>query len=68
MGNYTKECINTNECTCPKTDCENHRHCCDCIKRHRESDSLPYCLFPDNKGDKSLENFYHKLKKRFIEE
>jgi len=28
-------------------------------------DGLPFCLFEDNDGDKSLENFYKKLKERF---
>ncbi len=28
-------------------------------------DSLPFCLFPDNGGDKSIENYYRKLKARF---
>ena len=30
-----------------------------------ETDSLPYCLFPDNGGDKSNENHYRVLKRRF---
>jgi hypothetical protein len=29
---------------------------------------LPYCLFPDNGGDKSNRNHYEVLKKRFESE
>ena len=60
-------CKNVKECACPKTSCPNHKKCCDCVIKHRETDSLPYCLFLDNDGDKSLENFYKKLKQRFEE-
>jgi hypothetical protein len=59
-------CQNENECICPKKDeCPRHGKCCDCVKNHRESDSLPFCMFTDNDGDKSLESFYRKLKERF---
>ena len=33
-----------------------------------ETDSLPYCLFLDNDGDKSVKNYYQKLKMRFENE
>ena len=39
---------------CPKTTCKNNGNCKDCIMKHKATDSLPYCLFPDNDGDKSL--------------
>ena len=58
-------CENVKECACPKTTCENNGRCCACVIKHKETDSLPYCLFLDNNGDKSLKNFYLKLKKRF---
>jgi len=58
-------CPNVGECACPKTACVNHKKCCDCIVKHRETDSLPFCMFPDNDGDKSMESFYRKLKERF---
>jgi len=58
-------CSNKNECPCPKTACKNYKKCCDCIINHRETDSLPFCMFPDNGGDKSVENYYRKLKIRF---
>lgn len=61
----TMNCPNVRECICPKVSCPNHGRCCDCVKKHRETDSLPYCLFPDNGGDKSNENHYRVLKKRF---
>jgi hypothetical protein len=35
------------------------------VIKHRETDSLPFCLFPDNGGDKSAANFFVKLKERF---
>ena len=58
-------CQNVEICICPKTDCHNHSQCCACIIKHKDTDSLPYCLFLDNGGDKSVANFYRKLKKRF---
>jgi hypothetical protein len=58
-------CQNTKECACPKTSCPRHKNCCACIVNHRETDSLPFCLFPDNDGDKSMEGLYRKLKDRF---
>ncbi len=58
-------CENTRECACPKTTCANHGKCCACVVKHRTTDSLPFCLFPDNGGDKSVENYYRKLKGRF---
>jgi len=54
-------------CPCPKTACPNHKNCCVCILKHRETDSLPFCLFENNEGDKSLESFYKSLKLRFEE-
>jgi len=35
------------------------------VIKHKETDSLPFCLFLDNGGDKSNENYYRKLKERF---
>lgn len=61
-------CPNVKECICPKTICPNHGKCCACVIKHRGTDSLPYCLFPDNGGDKSNENHYRVLKKRFEKE
>jgi hypothetical protein len=58
-------CANVKECTCPKVICPNHKNCCACVIKHKETDSLPYCLFLDNDGDKSVANYYHKLKMRF---
>ena len=59
------KCPNVKECACPKTSCENNGKCCDCVVKHRESDSIPFCLFLDNDGDKSMENLFRKLKARF---
>jgi len=58
-------CQNAAQCACPKTTCPNHKKCCACIIKHKETDSLPFCLFLDNEGDKSLANYYRKLKGRF---
>ena len=58
-------CPNTKECACPKKTCPNNGRCCDCVVKHRKTDSLPFCLFPKNDGNKSVENYYHKLKERF---
>jgi hypothetical protein len=52
-------------CACPKTTCPNHKKCADCVIKHRETDSIPFCLFQNNDGDKSIANFYKKLKERF---
>ncbi len=61
-------CADIKECACPKKSCPNHGVCCRCIVKHRTTDSLPYCLFPDNEGDKSVRNYYRKLKERFGDE
>lgn len=58
-------CPNVKECMCSKTTCTNYGKCCDFVIKHRTTDSLPYCLFPDNDGDKSNRNHYEVLKKRF---
>lgn len=58
-------CISKEACPCPKKTCKNNGKCCNCVKKHKETDSLPYCLFLDNEGDKSVENYYKKLKNRF---
>ncbi len=58
-------CSNVKNCLCPKTSCANNGKCCDCVIKHKETDSLPYCLFPDNDGDKSVKHYYEKLKGRF---
>jgi len=52
-------------CACPNTSCPNYGKCCECVIKHRNTDSLPYCLFIDNDGDKSVYNYYKKLKARF---
>lgn len=56
------------ECSCPKFNCVNHGVCYKCVIKHRTTDSLPYCPFPDNGGDKSNRNHYKVLKKRFENE
>ncbi|MDR2940414.1 MAG: hypothetical protein LBV08_08875 [Clostridiales bacterium] len=58
-------CENVNGCPCPKKLCANNGKCCACIVKHREADSLPFCMFQDNGGDKSTGNYYRKLKARF---
>lgn len=58
-------CKNVKECPCPKKTCPNNGICCQCVVKHKNTDSLPFCLFLDNEGDKSLENYYRTLKKRF---
>ena len=58
-------CPNVVECPCPRTTCPNHKKCCVCVVKHNETDSLPFCQFPDSDGDKSYENLYRKLKERF---
>lgn len=60
-------CKDVNVCVCPKKTCENNGKCRACVKKHRETDSLPYCLFQDNDGDKSIKKYYEKLKERFEE-
>lgn len=58
-------CENVKECACPKKECINNGKCCLCVIKHKETDSLPHCLFMDNNGDKSNCNHYKVLKKRF---
>ena len=53
-------------CSCPKTTCPNYKKCCACVIKHKETDSLPHCLFENNDdGDKRVESYYKKLKERF---
>jgi len=59
------ECSNTKICKCPNNECKNHQKCCKCIDKHKQSKSLPYCLFEENKNDKSLRAFYKYLKSLF---
>ena len=58
-------CPNVAGCNCPKATCPNHKKCCACVVKHKETDSLPFCLFPNNSGDKSVVSYYRKLKERF---
>ena len=58
-------CPTPKNCPCTSRSCPNRGYCCDCVKKHRETDSLPYCLFPDNDGDHHVIFYYQKLKKRF---
>ena len=58
-------CPNVKECPCTKSTCPNHKKCCACVIKHKDEDSVPFCLFLDNDGDKSNENLYRKLKERF---
>ena len=62
---FYMSCQNVIECACPKIECENNRNCSACVIKHKETDSVPFCLFPDNDGDKSMANLYRKLKERF---
>lgn len=58
-------CDNAADCLCPKQTCPNHGNCRACVIKRRTTDSLPYCLFPDNGGDKSNRHHYEVLKQRF---
>ncbi len=61
-------CANVKECPCPKKSCPNNGICCKCVIKHKMTDSLPFCLFLNNEGDKSVANYYKKLKERFENE
>jgi len=39
-------CENVKECPCPKTDCERHLVCCECVLAHKKNGNLPFCLRP----------------------
>jgi len=43
---YAMPCENVKECSCPKTDCERYKKCCECVKSHKERGYLPHCLRP----------------------
>ncbi len=60
-------CKNVKICSCPKKNCINHGKCCECVIKHKDTDSLPFCLFENNEGDKSVKSYYGKLKMRFEE-
>ncbi len=53
------------DCPCTKKDCKFHGNCAACITKHNKVEQLPHCIFPDNNGDRSIKNFYTKLKARF---
>jgi len=55
-------CLNVAECACPKKSCPNNGRCRFCVMKHRETDSLPFCLFLNNGGDKSAANSYTNLR------
>ncbi len=52
-------------CPCKNTACKFHANCAECIAKHNKAEQLPHCLFPDNEGDKSVKNYYKKLKEKF---
>ncbi len=52
-------------CPCTKKECALHGNCKACIIKHNKAEQIPHCLFPDNNGDRSVENFYVFLKKRY---
>lgn len=54
------------QCACPKKQCPNNGNCERCIVKHKNTDSLPYCLFPAK--DKSNKAYFEHLKVRFIDE
>lgn len=62
------DCQKAQVCPCPKITCPNHGNCCNCVVKHKNTDSLPFCLFLNNEGDKSVKHYYEKLKERFEEE
>ena len=35
---------NKEKCACPNTDCERRGVCCECLKAHLASRSLPMCM------------------------
>ena len=49
----------------PKGSCLNRVMCYNCVKKRHVTDCLPYRFFSCNGGDKSNENHYRVLKKRF---
>ncbi len=53
------------DCPCKKMDCKFHGNCAACIAKHNKAEQLPHCIFPDNDGDRSVKNYYIKLKDKF---
>ena len=49
-------CENVKECSCPKTECERYKKCCECVKNHRDKGNLPRCLRPAEKKAKPSED------------
>lgn len=49
-------CPSVKECTCPKTECENHKKCCACVARHGANGNLPFCLRPVEENSKVKES------------
>lgn len=55
---------NINECPCPDKNCKYYSNCQACALHHKKNNTLPHCLFIDNDGDPSLENFYKNVSNR----
>ncbi len=51
-----------NFCPCTKVECPLHSNCKACIMKHKQAQQIPHCLFPNNKGDRSISHFYTTLK------
>ena len=49
----TMPCPNVKICSCPRTDCVRHSHCCACVIFHREETTYPpHCLRREEAGEK----------------
>ncbi len=59
---------NKDFCPCTKKDCALRTNCKLCVAKHNMAKQIPHCLFPNNDGNRSLENFYFSLKQLYSEE
>ncbi len=53
---------NKDFCPCTKKGCALHGNCKACIMKHKKANQIPHCLFPNNNGNRSVENFYLTIK------
>ncbi len=39
-----KKVLNEKQCACPDVSCKRHGVCCECVRYHKSTGSLPKCL------------------------
>ncbi len=48
-----KDCKEESNCPCPKTNCERHGKCYECVQFHREKPVIVYCMRDEYRNQES---------------